>query len=68
MRFSGLMGAPVRVLETFRSLVVTNNCMGNVWSQLGGVREFNFLVAVLVRLLDFGLLVEIAIAALSLLQ
>ncbi|MBS7281517.1 MAG: hypothetical protein KIH09_17005 [Candidatus Freyarchaeota archaeon] len=70
MRFPELMEAPVRALETFRSLVITNNRMENVWSHLGGTRGFNLLVAALVRItLGIGGLVEITTkAALSSLQ
>ncbi|MBS7278628.1 MAG: hypothetical protein KIH09_02235, partial [Candidatus Freyarchaeota archaeon] len=64
MRFPELMEAPLRALETFRSLVITNNRMENVWSHLGGTRGFNLLVAALVRFtLGIGGLIEITTKA-----
>jgi transposase-like protein len=69
-RFPELMEAPVKALETFRSLVITNNRMENLWSHLGGTRGYNLLVAALVRItLGIGGLIEITTtAALSSLQ
>ncbi|MBS7252101.1 MAG: hypothetical protein KIH08_16135 [Candidatus Freyarchaeota archaeon] len=64
MRFPELMEAPLRALETFRSPVITNNRMENVWSHLGGTREFNLLVAAFVRLtLGIGGLIKILTTA-----
>ena len=49
-RFPELLEPAVEALETFRSVVITNNRMENVWSHLGGTRGYLLLVAALARI------------------
>jgi len=48
-RFPELLEPAVKALETFRSMIITNNRMENVWSHLGGTRGY-LLVAALARI------------------
>ena len=49
-RFPELLEPAVEALETFRSVVITNNRMENVWSHLGGTRGYLLLVAAPARI------------------
>lgn len=50
-RFPELLELAVKALETFQSMVITNNRMENVWSHLGKTRGYLLLLATLARII-----------------